>query len=245
MIKNNTPYLGKIFLTFEKFPEYTGKTVLNKIHLDIGFTKIVSRIKPDRTSDGNFSIDPKKIELIGKYTGGKIGDYWVDNRDPKDEFTLKNYFLSSDDVPIGCIRDGWLYYQNRLIVSQKYPKGVAIKVKESFFSMNRNKVIIESYSEEFIEGFYGYTHRGGCIFKIGDRIFDPDYYPMMEDYDREEWTLYRDRLERKLSEDIEKTGLAEIFSLRELMPFNRRGKNIIQNWDEAEESAKKLSEYLS
>jgi hypothetical protein len=29
------------------------------------------------------------------------------------------------------------------------------------------------------------------------------------------------------------------------MPYNRRGKKIIENWDEAEEAAKKLSQHLS
>ena len=33
MIKNTTPYIGKIRLKFEKYPEYTGKSKLNKIHL--------------------------------------------------------------------------------------------------------------------------------------------------------------------------------------------------------------------
>jgi len=34
MIKNTTPYIGKIRLKFEKYPEYTGKDKLNKIHLN-------------------------------------------------------------------------------------------------------------------------------------------------------------------------------------------------------------------
>ena len=45
MIKNHTPYLGKIYLKFEKDPYYTGNTKLNKVHLNLGFTKLVSRIR--------------------------------------------------------------------------------------------------------------------------------------------------------------------------------------------------------
>ena len=51
MIKNTTPYIGKIRLKFEKFPYYTGKSKLNTIHLDLGFTKLVSRITPIRTGE--------------------------------------------------------------------------------------------------------------------------------------------------------------------------------------------------
>jgi hypothetical protein len=58
MIKNTTPYIGKLRLKFEKFPEYTGKSKLNKIHLDLGFTKLVSRVTPVRTTAG-WVINPQ------------------------------------------------------------------------------------------------------------------------------------------------------------------------------------------
>jgi hypothetical protein len=60
MIKNTTPYIGKIRLKFEKFPEYTGKSKLNKIHLDLGFTKLVSRITPLQNLDG-WLINPELV----------------------------------------------------------------------------------------------------------------------------------------------------------------------------------------
>ena len=93
MIKNETPYIGKIKLKFEKFPHYSGSQsgMLNKIHLDLGFTKLVSRMYPNQVMEGGPSnIDPKKIELIEKYTGGIIGTHkWGDN----DEFVLENLNL--------------------------------------------------------------------------------------------------------------------------------------------------------
>ena len=61
MIKNTTPYIGKIRLKFEKYPEYTGKSKLNKIHLDLGFTKLVSRITPIRTTAGWVIKDRKSV----------------------------------------------------------------------------------------------------------------------------------------------------------------------------------------
>jgi hypothetical protein len=66
MIKNTTPYIGKIRLKFEKYPEYTGKSKLNKIHLDLGFTKLVSRITPLQNLEG-WLINPESIYLINKY----------------------------------------------------------------------------------------------------------------------------------------------------------------------------------
>ena len=48
LIKNTTPYLGKLVLKFEKYPHYSGSKsgVLNKVHLNLGFTKLVSRMIP-------------------------------------------------------------------------------------------------------------------------------------------------------------------------------------------------------
>lgn len=71
MVKNTTPYLGKIRLKFEKYPEYTGKDKLNKVHLDLGFTKLVSRITPYIDTSG-WLINPECKFLIEKYTGGII-----------------------------------------------------------------------------------------------------------------------------------------------------------------------------
>jgi hypothetical protein len=54
-IKNQTPYKGKLKLKFEKYPHYSNrKNKLNKVHLNLGFTKLVSRIKINdiKTDDG-------------------------------------------------------------------------------------------------------------------------------------------------------------------------------------------------
>ena len=74
MIKNTTPYIGKIKFKFEKYPEYTGKSKLNKIHLNLGFTKLVSRITPVKTTAG-WVINPECKYFIEKYTIGKIGSH--------------------------------------------------------------------------------------------------------------------------------------------------------------------------
>lgn len=243
MIKNRTPYLGKIFLTFEKYPEYRGRTILNKIHINLGFTKLVSRVKPNKTESG-FEIDPKKIEIIERLTGGKIQNYQLDGR-PEEEFTLYNQFMSQDDVWIGGIEDGWWYANNQLVVLPEHISGVAMKVKKEFLKMDKSIRPILNYKDQFIEGFYGYTHRGGALFKIGDRIFDPGYHPQPEDYEPKEWEKYKKKLRERILKEVDEYGSFGTSSLKNWVPFNRRGNKTITNWDEAEDSAKRLVKYLS
>jgi hypothetical protein len=70
IIKNQTPYKGKLYLKFEKMPYYVSggeSGMLNKVHVNLGFTKLVSRIVPKRNLDG-YIMDPKKIKSINRWT---------------------------------------------------------------------------------------------------------------------------------------------------------------------------------
>ena len=226
MIKNTTPYIGKIKLKFEKFPEYTGKSKLNKIHLDLGFTKLVSRITPIRTSAG-WVINPECIHKIKTYTGGVIGSHYFGD---KNEHTLPNSFLTKNEEYIGDIERGWWYYKNNMKVCEKYPHGVA-----------------ERYDDEGnLIGYHGYTHRGGTTFKIGDRLFDASYKPKEEDYQEWEWygweykylELYgkSDALDKKW---MRESGIAYV------MPYTKRGRKIIENMVECLQAAINMSKELS
>ena len=127
LIKNQTPYKGKIYLKFEKMPYYVSGGrggMLNKVHLNLGFTKLVSRMVPIQGLDGYF-VDQKKVDLINNFTWGKIGDH----RNDKGDFNLTNSFLDQDGSYIGDVKEGWRYYKNNLIVCREYPHGVAIKLK--------------------------------------------------------------------------------------------------------------------
>ena len=117
LIKNTTPYLGKLVLKFEKYPHYSGSQsgVLNKVHLNLGFTKLVSRMIPRQVMEGGPSnIDPEKIELINEYTGGVIGTHKFGN---EGEYTLENSYLTVDGQYIGDIKTAWWYFQNGIEVS--------------------------------------------------------------------------------------------------------------------------------
>lgn len=256
IIKNQTPYVGKIYLKFEKMPYYVsgGKGgMLNKVHLNLGFTKLVSRIVPKRNLDG-YIINPKKVELINRWTWGKIGTHQMDGR-PQEDFRLTNSFLADDGTYIGDIKDGWRYYKNNLIVCREYPHGVAIKLK-TYVTGNKLKNFIkdpyENYVTEQIEndnvvGYYGYTHRGGQTFKIGDRLFQEGYNPKKEDYSKKEWAKFEKKFQKSLAnaEDdldrkwIEKSGISYV------IPFRMRGPKLIENWTEARQAAINMSKYLS
>jgi hypothetical protein len=98
-----------------------------------------------------------------------------------------------------------------------------------------------------VVGYYGYTHRGGQTFKIGDRLFQEHHKPQKEDYTEKEWTKFEKKFQKSLAnaEDdldrkwIEKDGISYV------IPFKMRGPKIIENWDEARQAAINMSKYLS
>lgn len=240
LIKNTTPYLGKLFLKFEKHPYYTSSQdgKLNKVHLNLGFTKLVSRMKPKQVMEGGPSnIDPKKIELIEKYTGGVIGTHKFGN---DGEYVLENSFLTEDGQYIGDINTAWWYFQNGMTVCEDYPHGVAVVWNTSKF----DKTLVSG--QDGIKGYYGYTHRGGSTFKIGDRLFEEDYDPVVEDYDRKEFEKYWERYVKQHSkaDDVDRKWIYGD-GIKAVMPFNQRGKEVIKNWEQAKQAAINVSKHLS
>ena len=256
IIKNQTPYVGKTYLKFEKMPYYVsgGKGgMLNKVHLNLGFTKLVSRIVPKRNLDG-YIINPKKVELINRWTWGKIGTHQV-GQGQSEEFTLSNSFLSKDGPYIGDVKEGWRYYKNNFIVCREYPHGVAIKLKTyAADNMLKNSIkdpyenyVTEQMENDNVAGYYGYTHRGGQIFKIGDRLFQEDYKPKKEDYPEKEWAKYEKAFRKSLAnseDDLDRRWMNES-GISYVIPFKMRGPKIIENWDEARQAAINMSKYLS
>jgi hypothetical protein len=226
MIKNTTPYIGKIKLKFEKYPEYTGKSKLNEIHLDLGFTKLVSRVVPVRTSAG-WVINPECVHKIKNYTKGTIGRH---SFGPKNEYDLPNSFLTKDGKYVGDIERGWWYYKNNMKVCKEYPHGVAEVYDDN------NELI----------GYHGYTHRGGQTFKIGDRLFDPSYKPKEEDYEEWEWSGWENKYLKLYdkSDDLEKKWIIES-GISYVMPYKKRGKKIIENMEECLQAAINMSKELS
>ena len=69
LIKNRTPYLGKMILKFEKYPHYSSSQdgKLNKVHLNLGFTKLVSRFIPKQVMDGSYPV----VDVMHHYESSK------------------------------------------------------------------------------------------------------------------------------------------------------------------------------
>lgn len=248
LINNDTPYVGKIKLSFTKNPNDVvthSYSILNKIHLNLGFTKLVSRVFPFKLANGYHKLDKDKIELILLKTKGKIGihEWWLctskktgynktkySKPDAKlwdilDHNILEESFVSQKNIYIGNIQDAWWYYKNNLEVYEPKPYGVAREFGENGETT----------------GYYGYSHRGGALFEKGQRIFDSNYIAKKEDYPDWQWAGFVQEFEKTNWDYLSKSESPEITAI---VPFNMRGKKIIETWDDAILAATNLSKYL-
>ena len=258
LIKNHSPFLGKIKLKLEKHPHYSahdnsGYHALNKVHLDLGFTKLVSRIYPIIDKEKGKLLDPDKVALIELYTGGFIRKYewWTVKKadgnivetfiEPKKEDgdvtfhgVLRNSFVTEDGKFIGDADRAWWYYTNNLRVCNERPHGVAVQYK----MVDDIPVTV---------GYYGYTHRGGQLFKAGDKLFDPNYKPIESDYTKEEWAEFKALQNKSTKANLEAGWLeaGEETPIEDVINFTKRGKTTIVNWSQMLEAAKNISSYLS
>lgn len=231
--KNRTPYLGQLIFKFEKYPYYSGSSILNKIHIDLGFTKLVSRLKPYKDFDG-WAVNTDRVDVINSYTGGVIGTHVFEGG------YLTNSFLAKDGTYIGDLRQGWWYFKNAMTVCDDYPIGVA----EKWQTAPRKETL--QHGKFGLEGYYGYSHRGGALFTIGDRLFDPDYIPQEKDYEEWEWSGWVEEFESKMekADPLDRKWLEE-GGIAYVMPFKSRGAKLIENWEEAKLAAINMSKYLS
>lgn len=249
LIKNRSPYKGNIILKFEKYPHYstTGKDGnYNSTLLNLGFIKLVSRFRAKKIfikdepgellteiTGGYFEkeIDVEKLCLIDKYVGGVIGDHSFGGSDNL-SYTLHNSLIHKDGRYVGDLERAWWYYQNNFVVTDIKPCGVAKQIKKEYYHYLNNR-------DYHVEGFYGYTHRGGCLFKIGDKLFDQHYIPTMNELLKPEF--------KKIIRKAKKSDLDECETERlvSCIPFKMRGYQTIETLKQAEQAAINLSKYLS
>ena len=178
-------------------------------------------------------ITQEEIQEIERLTGGKIGTHTFG---PNNEYTLENSFLSPNGEYIGNMDNAHWYVKNQMMVDENYPHGVAAVITPETYGTD-NPVI---------EGMYGYTHRGGALFKIGDRLFDEKYKPAKEDYDEEQWSEFEKKFQESYGEadDLDKKWMDES-GISYVMPFKLRGPKLIETMEEAFLAAKNISKYLS
>jgi hypothetical protein len=177
-------------------------------------------------------ITQEEIQEIERLTGGKIGTHTFG----PDNFELKNSFLAPDGTLIGRIDDARWYVKNKLMVDEEHPHGVAAVITPETYGTD-NPVI---------EGMYGYTHRGGQMFKIGDRLFDEKYKPKKEDYDEEQWSEWETKFNELYETESELfKGWMDEDGISYVIPFKLRGSKLIETMEEAFISARNMSNYLS
>jgi hypothetical protein len=195
-----------------------------------------------------------KTKRINAFTGGKIEDHEIPNypKSKDDDGLLTDSFMSKDGTYMGNYSDAWWYFKKNLVVCPQHPHGVAYLLKQS----GKVYPYWDEYNETgeinvmCLEGIYGYSHRGGSTFKIGDRIFDPNYTPKKEDYSAKEWRSIEKDFEKYLKQEVKDGYQDDMESARknlaiaDVVKFTMRGEKVIESWQEAIDSASNLSSYL-
>jgi hypothetical protein len=196
-----------------------------------------------------------KTNRINAYTGGKIADYELDDypKTKDDDGVLHNSFIAPDGTYLGDYKTGWWYYRKNMVVCHEYPLGVAIILKTPYKEY-KLKEIYESTGKihpQAIKGICGFSHRGGTTFVIGDRLFNAKYKPTEKDYDQEQWAKFVSDRDKSIKESLERGWFANEKEalldtpISDVIPFRLRGNKVITTWEEALQSAKNLSSYLS
>ena len=128
-VKNETPYLGKLVLKFEKNPDYNSisQGYLNKIHLSFFSWKLSSRLIPNIV-EKSLELKTDIIVFIEKYTNCVLYRY-LKKTDEVDEGYIFSYNLLYDKQHYwGDIDFGWWMVKNQIIVSNELPQNVAFRL---------------------------------------------------------------------------------------------------------------------
>lgn len=216
MIKNHTPYLGKIKLKFEKYPEYSGTSKLNRVHINLGFTKLVSRVYSTKTDEGfQFIPNPEVIETIRNTTGLLVEDHVFGPEE--DSYTLPNSCMHPDGGYVGDLARGHWYYTAGLIAKKGTHTHTAWK--------------------KATKQWVGYSHRAAQAFGKGDKLFDASWVPADEDL------LKYERYFTKHLDTIPEGQTLNEWAVGHI-PFRLRGAKTIKTYEEAQEAAVNFAKYV-
>jgi len=195
-----------------------------------------------------------KTKRINHLTGGKISTFEIPDypKSKNDDGVLSNSFMALDGTYLGDYAQGWWYVKQNMVVCFEYPHGVGIVLNHTV----KNYEYLEDYKTDGriggddIKGYYGYSHRGGNLFKIGDRLFNETYDPKEADYSKGEWTKFMIDQVTAIKRNMKEYGETEEQAVNnvpisDVIPFKMRGTKLIENWDEAKQAAINMSKYLS
>ncbi len=170
LIKNHTPYIGKIRLKLERDPYYTnGRSRLNKVHLNLGFLKLVSRIILPNLKAGTGASEYKLNLLfpIEQATGlNLITDMYRSDEDHEiiktyQGIVFKNKFMNNTlclhFTPINS-PDQYVSVEDAFWM---YKKGLHADDTEAGIAWDEKQQM-----------WWGWSHRAAASFGLGDKIFD-------------------------------------------------------------------------
>lgn len=228
IIKNHTPYVGKIKLKVStKIPNYN-EYIFNKIHFSFGTLKLFSIIKPDKDEDG-WILKSETKPLIEKYTSCLIGDSWE-----KDEKFLKGYrktyFLYRKNSGYICDLDtGWWIFKNGYKMHEEYPQFIALK-----------------YTDKEFQSCLLFKDDIKIYLNLGDKIFEETYKPSKSFHDKKNWKIWVRKFKKDLERsDPKKRASLKKEGLKKYLPLQQRGRRSIKNEEDCVECAKKIGIYLS
>ena len=231
IVKNRTPYVGKIRLAIVSRNGIVCNGILNSTVINLGLFKIVSVMKPHNSADNRGPlVDDAKILLIYLNTGLTVKDFEVPN-----EGMIYNAVINPQGELVGDIEDGWWYYVNSLVCKPNTKVGTA-------------------WNPKTLE-WVGYNHRAACSFGYGDKIFQPDWVMTEEELLENEryYCKHLDKYEREYAEWEDSTSPHKVSEeamelnswATQFVPFKRHGHETIQTYDDAYEAAENFTKYVN
>lgn len=195
-----------------------------------------------------------KTKKINQFTGGQIGVFKIpDYPENLGDGKLSNSFLAPNGSYIGDYGRAWWYVKNNMLVCFDHPIGVSIilNIPVKDYDLLDSYLVDGVVGENVIKSYYGYSHRGGNTFTIGDRLFDEKYDPIAADYSITEWSEFNQKREESILRNLA-SGFCETREMAEketpisdVIPFRLRGSKLIETWNEAKQAAINLSNSLS
>jgi len=229
-VKNDTPYLGRLVLRFEKNPLYKSlkKGFLNKIHLNFIFFKIVTRIIP-KIEGREILINENAKILIEKYTSCKLNRKVELNEESDHGSVIVHNLIYDKKHHWGDIDFGWWMIKNQIMVSQEKPRFLAFR-----------------YENRQIVGAYIKLNQGGLHLKIGDRIFEPDFRPSSPFYEQNYWKKVNKEYKIDFKNANKETKVKMMREgVKKYIPIQQLGRYKIETKEDLILSAERIFDFLS
>ncbi len=224
-------FTGRKYLKFERYPDYItgGKNPSFKIKtlLDLGFTKLVLRIKATGYTQEAIDLACLAFPHVSCALGLNVENI---GEDFDSTGFCRTYCYNYDLELMGSIEDFRNWYKYDIVCFHGCPTGVL-------------------YARR-LDKYFGFSHRAAAEFGIGDILFDESWKPGWDEV-RLEWVQkYCKACGYKIPSSIEEAKtFVKLYtadgSVLEHIPFKFRGDKEITSKKEAILAAKNFSRYVS